>query len=74
MIRSRCRHCRQETSAIPYESFSEIVQTVTHESLPWQPLVTEEHPGQWIVDGVCVACRDAMEQNPLYFSLNKWIQ
>ncbi|WP_342527484.1 anti-sigma-F factor Fin [Chryseomicrobium sp. FSL W7-1435] len=74
MIRSRCKHCRQETSAIPYESFTQIVDTLTKQEVQWQPLLTEELPGRWVVDGICLDCRDAMERNPLYFSLNKWIQ
>lgn len=74
MIRSRCRHCLQETSAIPYEAFSDILNTVNQPELRWQPEVKEELPGKWVVDGVCVECRHAMEDNPLYFTLNKWIQ
>ncbi|MBM7707279.1 biotin synthase-related radical SAM superfamily protein [Chryseomicrobium aureum] len=74
MIRSRCKYCRQETSAIPYESFTEIVERVSTKEVQWHPLMTEERPGRWFVDRVCLDCRDAMERNPLYFSLNKWIQ
>ncbi|MFC4355809.1 anti-sigma-F factor Fin [Chryseomicrobium palamuruense] len=74
MIRSRCKHCRQETAAIPYEAFTDVLAQVNQSGSSWQPELMEELPGAWVVDGVCLPCRQAMEQNPLYFTLNKWIQ